>query len=372
MEDKYLWWKDGIIYQIYPRSFSDSNADGIGDLAGITARLDYLHDLGVDAIWLSPVYPSPQADFGYDVSNYIDIDPMFGSLKDYDRLIREAHKRKIHVIMDLVLNHTSDEHPWFVESRKSRDNPYRDWYIWRDPNPKGGEPNNWYSVFGGKAWKFDPTTGQYYLHLFHEKQPDLNWRNPKVQKAILAVLKFWLDRGTDGFRLDVFNAYFKHPDLPDNPVKRGGLRGFERQDHIYDGDQPEMIPVLQKFRKLLDQYPERYVVGETFFSTPEKAAFYSGDDRLHAAFNFSLLESKWDPQRYLKAICEWDQVAGNKVWPSYVLNNHDNPRTVTRWKDGDDDARAKLGAVMLLTLRGTPFLYYGEEIGMRDIRLKTQ
>lgn len=370
MADKYLWWKDGIIYQIYPRSFADSNADGIGDLAGITSRLDYLNDLGVDAIWLSPAFPSPQADFGYDVSNYIDIDPMFGTLKDYDRLIREAHKRKIHVIMDLVLNHTSDEHSWFIESRKSRDNPFRDWYIWRNPNPKGGEPNNWYSVFGGKAWKFDPATGQYYLHLFHEKQPDLNWRNPKVQKAILDVLKFWLDRGTDGFRLDVFNAYFKHPDLPDNPKKFGGLRGFERQEHFYDGDQPEMILVLQKFRKLLDKYPERYVVGETFFSTPEKAAFYSGDDRLHAAFNFSLLEPKWEPRRYLNAIRDWDRIAGSKVWPSYVLNNHDSSRSVTRWKDGFDDSCAKVGAVMLLTLRGTPFLYYGEEIGMRDIRLK--
>jgi alpha-glucosidase len=370
MTDKYLWWKDGIIYQIYPRSFADSNSDGIGDLTGITTRLDYLRDLGVDAIWLSPIYTSPQADFGYDVANYVDIDPMFGNLSDYDRLIREAHKRKIRVIMDLVLNHTSDEHPWFVESRKSRNNPYRDWYIWRDPSPEGKEPNNWYSVFGGKAWKFDPATGQYYLHLFHDKQPDLNWRNPNVQKAILNVLKFWLDRGTDGFRLDVFNAYFKHVDLPDNPKKRGGLRGFERQEHLYDGDQPEMVPVLQKFRKLLEKYPERYSVGETFFSTPEKAAFYSGDDRLHAAFNFSLLECKWDPQKYLKAITTWDKVAGEKVWPSYVLNNHDNPRTVTRWKDGVGDDRAKLGAVMLLSLRGTPFLYYGEEIGMRDIRLK--
>jgi alpha-glucosidase len=370
MEGKYLWWKDGIIYQIYPRSFSDSNGDGIGDLTGITNRLDYLRDLGVDAIWLSPVYPSPQADFGYDVANYVDIDPMFGSLKDYDRLIREAHKRKIKVIMDLVLNHTSDEHPWFVESRKSRDNPYRDWYIWRDPSPMGHEPNNWYAIFGGKAWKFDPATGQYYLHIFHEKQPDLNWRNPKVQKAILSVLKFWLDRGTDGFRLDVFNAYFKHPDLLDNPINKFGLRGYERQQHIYDGDQPEMVPILQKFRKLLDQYPERYMVGETFYATPEKAAFYSGDDRLHAAFNFSLLECKWDPQKYRKAITNWDMATGEKVWPNYVLNNHDSPRTVTRWKDGEDDARAKLGATMLLTLRGTPFLYYGEEIGMRDIKLK--
>jgi len=208
------------------------------------------------------------------------------------------------------------------------------------------------------------------LHLFHEKQPDLNWRNPKVQKAILAALKFWLERGTDGFRLDVFNAYFKHPDLPDNPKNKFGLRGYERQQHIYDGDQPEMIPLLKKFRKLMDQYPERYSVGETFYATPEKAASYSGDDRLHAAFNFSLLESKCDPRHYQKAISEWERVTGEKVWPNYVLNNHDTPRTVTRWKDDTDDRRAKLAAVMLLTLRGTPFLYYGEEIGMRDIKLK--
>ncbi len=272
--------------------------------------------------------------------------------------------------MDLVLNHTSDEHPWFVESRKSRDNPYHDWYIWRDPNPKGGLPNNWYSIFGGKAWKYVETTGQYYLHLFHEKQPDLNWRNPQVENAILKVLKFWLDRGTDGFRLDVFNAYFKHADLPDNPVKRLALRGFERQDHLYDTDQPEMIPLLAKIRKLLDRYPQRYAVGETFFSTPEKAALYSGDDRLHAAFNFSLLESNWDPQQYLAAIKQWEQAVGERDWPNYVLNNHDNPRTVTRWKDDAEDRRARVATTMLLTLRGTPYLYYGEEIGMRDLNVK--
>jgi len=370
MEDKTLWWKDGIIYQIYPRSFSDSNNDGIGDLPGITARLDYLRDLGVDAIWLSPVYPSPQTDFGYDVSNYVDIDPMFGSLKDFDRLVREAHKRDIRIIMDLVLNHTSDEHPWFIQSKQSRDNPYHDWYIWRDPNPRGGLPNNWYSIFGGKAWKYNEVTGQYYLHLFHEKQPDLNWHNPQVQKAILDVLKFWLERGTDGFRLDVFNAYFKHPDLPDNPVKRMGLRGYERQDHLYDGDQPEMIPLLTKFRKLLDRYPKRYAIGETFYSTPAKAALYSGDDRLHAAFNFSLLESKWDPRQYLSAIIQWEKEVGDRVWPNYVLNNHDQPRSVTRWKDDPQDRRARVAATLLLTLRGTPYMYYGEEIGMRDIKVK--
>lgn len=370
MTQKGLWWKDGIIYQIYPRSYLDTNQDGIGDLPGITSRLDYLQNLGVDAIWLSPVYPSPQADFGYDVSNYTDIDPSYGTLDDYDRLIQEAHKRKIRVIMDLVLNHTSDEHPWFVESRRSRENPYRDWYIWKDPNPKGGPPNNWYSVFGGKAWKFDPQTGQYYLHLFHEKQPDLNWRNPLVQKAILGVLKFWLDRGTDGFRLDVFNAYFKHPEFPDNPTRIWGLRGFENQEHVYDIDQPEMIPLLQEFRQLMNRYPETYAVGETFLSTPLKAAKYCGDDRLHAAFNFSFLECRWNPQNFLRAILNWEKALGNHIWPNYVLNNHDNRRSVSRWKDNDSDQRARLAISMLLTLRGTPFLYYGEEIGMRELKVK--
>ncbi|MGA9396761.1 MAG: alpha-glucosidase [Anaerolineaceae bacterium] len=370
MEDKYLWWKDGIIYQIYPRSFSDCNNDGIGDIPGIIAKLDYLSDLGVDAIWLSPVYPSPQVDFGYDVSNYVDIDPIFCSLKDFDRLVKEAHKRGIRIIMDLVFNHTSDEHPWFIQAKQSRDNPYHDWYIWRDPNPKGGPPNNWNSIFGGKVWKYNEAIGQYYLHLFHEKQPDLNWRNPRVQKAIMDVLKFWLERGTDGFRLDVFNAYFKHPDLPDNPVKRMAIRGYERQEHLYDGDQPEMLPLLAKFRKLLDQYPERYVIGETFNSTPVKAALYCGDDRLHAAFNFSLLESKWNPRQYLSAITQWEKAVGNRIWPSYVLNNHDNPRSVTRWKDDDGDHRARIAATLLLTLRGTAFIYNGEEIGMRDLDVK--
>jgi alpha-glucosidase len=369
MEEKNLWWKNGIIYQIYPRSFSDSNNDGIGDLPGIISRLDYLSDLGVDAIWLSPVYPSPQVDFGYDVSNYVDINPSFGNLKDFDQLVRQAHKRNIRVIMDLVFNHTSDDHPWFVQSRQSRDNPYHDWYLWRNPNPQGGPPNNWYSIFGGKAWKYDETIGQYYLHTFDERQPDLNWRNPQVQKAILDVMKFWLKHGTDGFRLDVFNAYFKHPELRDNPPSFG-LRGYERQQHIHDMDQPEMIPLLQEFRRLLNDYPDRYMVGETFLATPSKASFYCGEDRLHAAFNFSLLEKRWNPKQFFSAINEWEKVSIDWIWPTNVLNNHDTPRSVTRWHDDPLDQRAKIAATLLLTLRGTPFLYYGEEIGMRNVRLK--
>lgn len=373
-----LWWRDGIIYQIYPRSFADSNGDGIGDLNGITARLDYLEWLGVDAIWLSPVYPSPDVDFGYDVSDYCDIDPKFGTLADFDHLLSEAHRRGIRVVMDLVLNHTSDQHPWFQASRASRDNPYRDWYLWRDPAPGGGPPNNWQSVFGGKGWEFDPTTGQYYFHMFYKQQPDLNWRNSEVRKAILDVFRFWLDRGVDGFRLDVFNVYFKHPDLPNNPPALG-VRGFDRQRHCYDCDQPEMIPLLNEIRALLDSYPERYVVGETFLSSTEKAAQYIGPDRLHAAFNFEFLRVPWKPARFLEIIQRWERALGAEDWPNYVFNNHDITRSATRWagdnrlwKPGEDDARLKVAATLLLTLRGTPYLYYGEEIGMRDIPIRSR
>ncbi|MCJ7694574.1 MAG: alpha-amylase family glycosyl hydrolase, partial [Anaerolineaceae bacterium] len=248
------WWKFGVIYQIYPRSFLDTNKNGIGDIDGITKKLDYLEDLGIDAIWLSPIYPSPDADFGYDVSDYVDIDPRFGNLADFDRLVSEAHKRKINIILDLVLNHTSDQHKWFIESRKSIDNPYHDWYLWRDPSPEGGKPNNWQAVFGGSGWEYDKHLNQYYYHMFYKEQPDLNWRNPEVRKAMLDVYRFWLDRGVDGFRMDVFNMYFKHPELVDNPTKLWGRRAFERQIHINDMSQPEMLPLLKEIRELLDSY----------------------------------------------------------------------------------------------------------------------
>ena len=285
--DDFLWWRDGVIYQIYPRSFADSNGDGLGDLAGIISRIDHLSDLGIDAIWLSPFYPTPDKDFGYDISDYLEVDPRFGSLADFDRLVMEAHQRGIRVILDLVLNHTSDQHAWFRESRSSRDNPKRDWYIWRD------RPNNWQASFGGQAWEFDPRTGQYYLHLFTKEQPDVNWRNPEVRKAQLDVFRFWMERGVDGFRLDVFNAYFKHPDLPDNPPKFG-LRGFDRQRHIYDMDQPEMMPFLNEMRLLLDSYPERYAVGETYIATSQKTVSYCGPDKLHAAFSFDFTSHESD------------------------------------------------------------------------------
>jgi len=367
MED-FLWWRDGVIYQIYPRSFADSNGDGLGDLAGILSRLDYLSNLGIDAIWLSPFYPTPDKDFGYDISNYVEVDPRFGSLADFDRLVAEAHQRGIRVILDLVLNHTSDQHPWFLESRSSRDNPKRDWYLWRD------QPNNWQASFGGQAWEYDPVTGQYFLHLFTKEQPDVNWRNPEVRKAQLDVFRFWMERGADGFRLDVFNAYFKHPDLPDNP-RKFGLRGFDRQRHIYDIDQPEMMPFLNEMRLLLDSYPECYAVGETYIATPQKTVSYCGPDKLHAAFSFDFtsmdLIYPWNPRWVMEQIIKREETfnaAG--VWPTTVMSNHDLPRAASRYARGENDSQAFLAMTILLTLRGTPFMYYGEEIGMRDIHLR--
>ncbi len=377
----FLWWRDGIIYQIYPRSFADSNNDGLGDLPGITNKLDYLANLGVDALWLSPIYPSPDKDFGYDVSDYVDIDPRFGTLADFDLLLSEAHRRGLRIILDLVLNHTSDQHAWFLESRSSRNNPKADWYIWEPPSGspqfqrKWGErkrraPNNWQSIFGGPAWAYAPERDQYYYHMFVSEQPDLNWRNPDVRQAMLDVVRFWLERGVDGFRLDVFNMYFKDAQLRNNPLKPG-LRAFDRQHHVYDCDQPEMIPLLQELRGILNSYPSRYAVGETFISTREKILRYTGADKLHAAFNFEFTWSKFDPARYVRYILDWEELyAKHGIWPNYVLGNHDVPRMATRHTKGEEDARLKVLMAMLLTLRGTPYLYYGEEIGMRDIALK--
>jgi len=366
--DDYLWWHDGVIYQIYPRSFADSNGDGIGDLPGIISHLDYLADLGIDALWLSPVYPSPDKDYGYDVSDHCNIDPRYGTLADFDRLVAGAHQRGIRMILDMVMNHTSDQHAWFQESRSSRDNPKRDWYIWKD------QPNNWQASFGGKAWDFDDTSGQYYLHLFTKEQPDVNWRNPAVRQEQLKTFRFWMEHDVDGFRLDVFNAYFKHPDFPDNPPKFG-LRGFDRQRHIYDMDQPEMLPLLNELRALLDSYPERYAIGETYLAAPQKTVSYCGPDKLHAAFSFDFtsndLSFPWDPDWIMGQIAQREQTfnaAG--VWPVTVMSNHDLPRAASRYAKGEEDAQARIAMALLLTLRGTPFMYYGEEIGMRDIHLR--
>ena len=385
---KFEWWREGVVYQIYPRSFADGNGDGLGDLAGILAHLEYLAELGVDALWLSPIQPSPDVDFGYDVSDYCAVDPRYGTLAEFDRLLAKAHSLGMRVILDMVMNHTSDQHAWFKESRSSRDNPKRDWYIWRPPSPSlppflsfkmgaaggGSIPNNWQASFGGKAWAYDDLSGEYYLHLFTSSQPDLNWRNPQVRQALLDVFRFWLERGVDGFRLDVFNAYFKDERLRDNPPKFG-LRGFDRQRHVYDMDQPELLPLLQELRGLLDSYPQRYAVGEPYLPTLEKALHYCGPDRLHAAFSFDFTSGElffpWNPYwlvrqvRRREAAC---QAAG--VWPTTVLSNHDLPRAASRYALGEDDAQAKIAMALLLTLRGTPFIYYGEEIGMRDIHLK--
>lgn len=365
--EEYLWWRDGVIYQIYPRSFMDSNGDGLGDLEGILSRLDYLAELGVDALWLSPIYPSPDADFGYDVADHTAIDPRFGTLADFDRLVAETHQRGMRVILDMVMNHTSDQHAWFRESRSGRENPKRDWYLWRD------RPNNWEAVFGGRAWEYDPATRQYYYHMFLQEQPDINWHNPEVRKAQLDVFRFWLERGVDGFRLDVFNLYFKDADFRDNPP-RFGLRSFDRQKHVYDCDRPEMLPLLQELRALLDAYPERYAVGETFISTPERAAAYVGDRALHAAFSFDFTALEvffpWNPAWVRKQVERREAAFTGNRWPTTVLANHDLPRAASRYCRGEDDAQAKLAMALLLTLRGTPFLYYGEEIGMRNVPLR--
>jgi alpha-glucosidase len=371
MGKEFLWWRDGVIYQIYPRSFADSNGDGIGDLPGIIGKLDYLVELGVDGIWLSPINPSPDKDFGYDVADYFDIDPKYGTLADFDRLLKEAHKRNLHIIMDLVLNHTSDQNAWFQASRSSRDNPYRDWYIWRE-NPKGKKypPNNWQSIFGGKAWQYDEKTEQWYYHMFVKEQPDLNWRNPDVYKKMMDVFRFWLDKGVDGFRLDVFNEYFKDDQFRNNPTK-AGLRAFDRQKHIYDGNRPEMKSTVRDIRAITDKYSERYVVGETFIASLEEATQFCGDNKLHANFDFSFTSSPWKAGRFYRVITSWDNLlTANDAWPNYVLNNHDVPRSATRFTHGEKDDRLKVAATMLLTLRGTPYMYYGEEIGMRDIKLK--
>ncbi len=363
-----LWWQHGVVYQIYPRSFMDSNGDGVGDLEGIRARLDHLAWLGVDAIWLSPIHPSPMADFGYDVADYCAIDPVFGSLDDFDRLVAEAHARDIRVILDWVPNHTSEQHPWFVESRASRESAKRDWYVWRDPKPDGEPPNNWQSIFGGPAWKLDPATGQSYLHSFLVEQPDLNWRNPEVVHAMHGVLRFWLDRGVDGFRIDVIHRIAKDPLLRDNPPSDRPGAGYGGQIHVNDENHPDVHALLRGIRAVLDDYDERMTVGEVYIMDPSAAARYYGrGDELHLAFNFSFLRSPWDANAFGNEIARFDALVPVEGWPDAVLSNHDVPRHATRYDDPlQGEARARVAAALLLTQRGTPFLYYGEEIGMRN------
>ena len=365
---KYVWWKHGVVYQIYPRSFMDSNGDGIGDLEGIRRRLDHLGWLGVDALWISPCFPSPMADFGYDVSDYCGIDPRFGTLADFDRLLADAHARGIRILLDLVPNHSSSEHAWFRESRASRLSPKRDWYVWRDPRPDGSPPNNWLGVFGGPAWTLDAATGQYYLHSFLPEQPDLNWRNPALVRAMHDVVRFWFERGVDGFRIDVVQRIAKDPKLRDNPVLDPQL-GFGGQRHLNDENHTDVHALLRGLRRLSDRYPERAYVGEVYLMNPaEVARYYGRNDELHLAFNFSFLHAPWDAQAFRRETELFEMHVGRRGWPDHVLSSHDAPRHASRYDHPElGDARARLAAMLLLTLRGTPFLYQGEEIGMRNV-----
>lgn len=357
------WWQSGVIYQVYPRSFQDSNGDGVGDLAGVATRLPYLAGLGIDAIWLSPFYPSPMADFGYDVSDYCAVDPLFGTLADFDRLVAEAHVLGLRIIVDLVPNHTAITHPWFVESRSSRDHPRRDWYIWRDGR-EGGPPNNWLSHFGGSAWTRDTASGQYYYHAYLSSQPDLNWRNPAVRAAIHDVMRFWLNRGVDGFRVDVMWHLMKDEqfrDNPPNPHYRPGRPGIERLLEVYSADRPDVHDVVAGLRQVVDEVPGRVLIGETYLPLERLAAYYGQAlDGAHMPFNFHLLETPWTAPALRELINRYEAVLPPGAWPNWVLGNHDRPRLMGRL----GEAGARLAALLLLTLRGTPTLYYGDEIGM--------
>jgi alpha-glucosidase len=361
------WWQRGVVYQIYPRSFADSNGDGIGDVPGITGRLDHLVGLGVDALWVSPMYPSPMADFGYDVADYCNVDPMFGTLADVDRLIAAAHARGLKLIFDFVPNHSSDAHPWFRESRASRETSKRDWYIWRDPAADGGPPNNWLGHFGGSGWEWDATTRQYYLHSFLRQQPDLNWRNPAVRAAMYDALRFWLDRGVDGFRVDVLWLLIKDDkfrDNPPNPAYAPNRGSYDRLLPVYTADRPEVQDIVAEMRAVLDGYGERVLIGEIYLPIERLVAYYGRDLKgAHLPFNFQLIDAPWSAPALAAMIREYEAALPAGAWPNWVLGNHDKPRIASRV----GAAQARVAAMLLLTLRGTPTLYYGDEIGMADV-----
>ncbi|GLV47627.1 oligo-1,6-glucosidase [Thermus sp. LT1-2-5] len=362
------WWKEAVIYQVYPRSFQDTNGDGIGDLEGVRRRLPYLKSLGVDAIWLSPFYKSPMKDFGYDVADYCDVDPIFGSLEDFDRLMAEAHALGIRVLIDLVPNHTSSEHPWFQESRASRNSPKRDWYVWADPAPGGGPPNNWQSFFGGPAWTLDEGTGQYYLHQFLPEQPDLNWRNPEVREAIYEVMRFWLRRGVDGFRVDTLWLLAEDlllRDEPGSPYWRSGLPDRARHEHLFTEDQPETYAYVREMRFVLDEFSspgrERVMVGEIYLPLNRLVRYYQAG--CHLPFNFNLITEglpDWRPENIARIVEEYERLLRPSDWPNWVLGNHDQPRLASRL----GEAQARVAAMLLFTLRGTPTWYYGDELAL--------
>ena len=366
------WWESGVIYQVYPRSFQDSDGDGVGDLNGIIERLDYITKLGVDAIWLSPIFPSPMADFGYDVADYCAIDPLFGDLAAFDRLLAAVRERGLKLLLDFVPNHSSYQHRWFVESRSSRDNPKRDWYIWRDPAPapdgSRGPPNNWISDFGGSSWEWDEATGQYYLHAFLKEQPDLNWRNPDLRAAMMDVLRFWLDRGVDGFRIDVLWHIVKAQGLPDNPPNPRWKPGRTERDmvlQLHSTDQPEAHAISADFRALADDYGDRVLIGEIFLPNAPHARWYGTPERpqVHLPFNFQLIENRWDAARLRRVIGDYEASLPTHGWPNWVIGSHDAPRIAARI----GEAQARVAAMLLLTLRGTPTLYQGDELGIGQV-----
>jgi alpha-glucosidase len=363
------WWQSAIVYQIYPRSFQDSNEDGVGDLGGIIRRLGYLHELGIDAIWISPIHPSPMKDFGYDISDYCGIDPLFGTLPDFEALIAATHAFGMKLLLDLVPNHTSDQHPWFVESRASRTSGKRDWYVWRDPAPDGGPPNNWLSEFGGSAWAYDEATGQYYYHAFLPEQPDLNWRNPAVREAMHEVMRFWFRRGVDGFRIDVIWHMIKDDqfrDNPPNPEVRPGQAPYRRLAPFYTTDRPEVHEVIAGLRRVADEFPDRLLIGEIYLPLERLVAYYGADlSGVHLPFNFTLLDTPWTAADIARRINDYEAALPKGGWPNWVLGNHDRPRIATRV----GPAQARVAAMLLLTLRGTPTLYYGDEIGMSQVAI---
>ncbi len=377
--EKFIWWKHGIIYHIYPRSFCDSNGDGIGDIPGIISKLDYLNHLGIDAIWLSPVFASPMKDMGYDVSSYREINPEYGTMADFQKLLKTAHLKKIKIILDIPVNHTSDQHPWFIESASSKDSPKRDWYIWHkgtgEKNRSGQRnyPNNWRAAFGGRAWTWDPSTEEFWLHSFLKEQPDLNWRNPEVKKAMFRELEFWMDMGVDGFRLDVANCISKHPDLPDNPYINlsGYPRMYDFQIHNNDRNQPESHEIYRDLRRLLDRHGAA-AVGEILANEGRNEHFIAasylgeeGDDELNLAFDFSIMHAKFNAEKILEILINWYRSIPKYGWPCHVLSCHDKSRAFTRLA-GNSIQKAKILAALQLTQKGTPFIYYGDELGMKD------
>ena len=363
-----MWWREGVLYQIYPRSFADSNDDGVGDLRGIVGKLDYLEWLGVDGIWLSPITVSPNSDWGYDVADYCDVDPSLGTLSDAEELVAEAERRGIRVVLDLVPNHTSDRHPWFEDSRSSRDSPRRDWYVWADPKPDGSPPNNWRSVFGGSAWTPDERTGQLYLHNFHRDQPDLNWWNEDVRAAFDEILRFWFDRGVAGFRIDVAHALVKDRELRDDPPATPDDPARTRrfgQRKVFSMNRPEVHEIYRRWRTIAKEYdPQRLLLGETWVFDYEAFAGYFGrDDELQLAFNFVLVDQPFQAAALAAVVDATEAALPAWGWPAWTISNHDIVRAPTRW-GGGDERKVRLALLMLLTLRGTPVLYYGDEIAM--------